>query len=119
MLDGTNDVNDDNRGIYVEDARYGRVLVPWDAFERLDFSEPGPSGPAYDDFRPGEPLRGKVTDVDGQTYRGRIVYDVDERETWELLNGDWRDVEYSIPFSLIASIVPRGGDSSRGDPEER
>ena len=113
VLDGTNDVDDDNRGIFVEDARFGRVLVPWDAFERVDFSEPGPSGPAYDDFKPGGPLRGTVTDVDGDKFSGRIVYDLDEAQTWEILNGDWRDVEYNIPFSLVKSIVPRGGDSSR------
>ena len=112
-LDGTNDVNDDNRGIYVEDARYGRVLIPWSAFERVDFSEAGSSGPAYDDFKPAEPLRGTVTDVDGKSYRGKIVYDVDESETWEMLNGEWRDVEYSIPFALIRAVEPRDDDSSR------
>ena len=30
VLDGTNDVNSDNAGIFVEDERYGRVLVSWD-----------------------------------------------------------------------------------------
>jgi hypothetical protein len=35
VLSGTNDVNQDNRGVYVDDQRYGRVLVSWDAFERL------------------------------------------------------------------------------------
>lgn len=112
-LDGTNDVNDDNRGIYVEDARYGRVLIPWSAFERVDFSEAGSSGPSYDDFKPSVPLRGTVTDADGKRYSGRIVYDVDESETWEFLNGEWRDVEYSIPFSLIRAVEPRDDDSSR------
>ena len=44
-----------NLGIYVDDPRFGRVLVSWDTFERLDFS-PGGSGPAYGDFPPGIPL---------------------------------------------------------------
>ncbi len=112
-LDGTNDVDDDNRGIYVEDPRYGRVLVDWDSFERLDFSEPGPSGPAYEDFHKSGPLQGTVTDRDGKKHSGRIVYDIDEAETWEILNGEWRDVEFSIPFSLIRSIIPESSDSSR------
>lgn len=112
-LDGTNDVNDENRGIYVEDARYGRVLIPWSAFERVDFSEAGSSGPSYDDFKPSEPLRGTVTDAGGKRYSGRIVYDIDESETWEILNGEWRDVEYSIPFALVRAVEPRDDESSR------
>ena len=38
VLSGTREVGDGNRGIYVDDRRYGRVLVSWDAFERVDFS---------------------------------------------------------------------------------
>jgi hypothetical protein len=113
VLDGTNDVDDDNRGIFVEDPRFGRVLVSWDAFERVDFSQAGPSGPAYDDFKPAGPLRGKVTDTDGKSTSGRIVFDMDESEGWEMLNGSRRDVEYNIPFSLIRSVVPESRSSSR------
>ncbi len=112
-LRGTNDVNSDNRGIYVEDPRYGRVLVDWDAFESVHFTEAGPSGPSYDDFQPGKPLRGTVTETGGETHSGRIVYDVDEEHSWEILNGDQRDLEYNIPFALVKSVEPRGSDSSR------
>jgi hypothetical protein len=110
-VSGTNDVDDDNRGVYVDDARYGRVLVHWKAFDRVRFSD----GPAltYADFAAGTPLRGKVTDQDGKTYSGRIVYDLDESESWELLNGHARDVEYSIPFAKIAAIIPVNDDESR------
>jgi hypothetical protein len=114
VLDGTNDVNDENRGIYVEDARFGRVLVSWDAFERVDFAaDLSDSGPAYGDFAPGKPLRGTVTRRDGTRLAGRLVYDLDEEETTELLNGSWDDIEYHIPFALIAAIVPQDWDSSR------
>ncbi len=50
VLSSTNDVDDDNRGIYVEDPRFGRVLVRWDTFERVDFSAPGSSGPSYEQY---------------------------------------------------------------------
>ncbi len=112
-LRGTNDVNSENRGIYVEDPRYGRVLVEWDSFERVDFSGAGSSGPSYDDFQPGKPLRGTVTESGGETYSGRIVYDIDEEYSWEILNGDQRDLEYNIPFAFVESVEPRGSDSSR------
>ena len=111
VLSDTNDVDDSNRGIYVEDSRYGRVLVSWDAFERVDFSDGG-SGPAYGDFPPGGPITGTVATVDGEKLAGRIVWDLDESETTEMLDGESRDIDYSIPFALVAAVVPRG-DSSR------
>jgi hypothetical protein len=100
-----------NLGIYVDDPRFGRVLVSWDTFERLDFS-PGGSGPAYGDFPPGLPLTGIVTTRAGRRLAGRLVYDLDESETTEMLDGERRDVEYSIPFALVQTIVP-GADSAR------
>lgn len=113
VVSGTNDVDASNRGIYVSDARFGRVLIPWSAFRRLDFDPPGDSGPAYTDFRPGRPLFGKVTTAQGKTYRGRLVYDADETETVETLDGSRRDIEYSIPFARIAFLLPEKTNSSR------
>ena len=96
-----------NLGIYVDDARFGRVLVSWDAFERLDFS-PGSGGPGYDDFTPGRPLTGVVTTRAGRRLAGRLVYDLDESETTETLDAPADGVDYTIPFGLIASIVLPG-----------
>ena len=104
VLSGSREVGHGNRGIYVDDRRYGRVLVSWDAFERVDFS-PGGGGPAYDDFPPGRPLTGSVTTRAGHSLRGRLVYDLDESETTETLDAPSRGVDYTIPFGLIASIV--------------
>ena len=96
-----------NRGIYVDDPRYGRVLVSWDAFDRVDFS-PGSSGPAYGDFPPGQPLTGSVTTPAGRRLAGRLVYDLDESETTETLDAPSQGVDYTIPLGLVASIVPLG-----------
>ncbi|HXT21970.1 MAG TPA: hypothetical protein VN923_14560, partial [Thermoanaerobaculia bacterium] len=111
VLSDTNDVDDDNRGIYVEDPRYGRVLIEWRAFERVDFKDGG-SGPGYGAFKPGARLTGMVTTVDGRKLVGRLVYDLDESETTEMLDGNRHDVQYSIPFALVASIEPRS-DAAR------
>jgi hypothetical protein len=111
VLSGTREVGHGNRGVYVDDPRYGRVLVSWDAFERVDFS-PGASGPAYGDFPPGGPLTGSITTRAGRRLAGRLVYDLDESEVTETLDAPSQGVNYTIPFGLIASIVlPR--------PEER
>ena len=96
-----------NRGVYVDDPRYGRVLVSWDAFERIDFSAGG-SGPAYNDFARGRPLTGSVTTLGGRRLTGRLVYDLDESETTETLDAPSQGVNYTIPFGLIASIRPAG-----------
>ena len=116
VLSGTREVGHGNRGIYVDDRRYGRVLVSWDAFQRVDFSAGG-SGPAYDDFPPGHPLEGSVVTRAGRRHTGRLVYDLDESETTETLDSTFQGVHYTIPFGLIASIVlPRGekGGAQRG-----
>jgi hypothetical protein len=107
VLSGTREVGPGNRGIYVDDRRYGRVLISWDAFERVDFS-PGGSGPAYGDFPPGRPLTGSVTTRAGRRLAGRLVYDLDESETTETLDAPSQGVDYTLPFGLISSIVPPG-----------
>jgi hypothetical protein len=110
VLSGTHEVGRDHRGIYIDDRRYGRVLISWDAFERVEFSPAG-SGPAYGDFRPGRPLAGSVTTRDGRRIAGRLVYDFDESETTETLDTQSQGLDYYIPFDLITSIVPRDGEA--------
>jgi len=104
VLSGTRDGGSENRGTYVDDRRYGRVLISWDAFTRVDFS-PGGSGPAYGDFPAGRPLSGDVTTRNGRRLAGRLVYDLDESETTETLDAPSQGIDYTILFGLIASIA--------------
>jgi hypothetical protein len=103
QLSGTTAAGENNRGVYVDDPRYGRVLVSWDAFETIDFT-PAPAGPSYSDFPPGHPLLGLVTTRDGRRLEGRIVFDLDESETTETLDAPFQGVHYTLPFGLVASI---------------
>jgi hypothetical protein len=107
VLSGTRAVGAGHRGIYIDDRRYGRVLVSWHVFERIDFSAGG-SAPAYTDFPPGRPLAGSVSTRDGRRLTGRLVYDLDESETTETLDAPSDGVDYTIPFGLIAAIAPDG-----------
>ncbi|MGE3273907.1 MAG: hypothetical protein AB7O67_02265 [Vicinamibacterales bacterium] len=104
VLSGTRDVGREHRGVFVDDDRYGRVLVSRDAFERVDFGPAGRS-PAYQTFLPGRPLSGTVTTQAGRRLTGRLVYDLDESETTETLDAPWMGVNYSLPFGLVASVV--------------
>jgi hypothetical protein len=106
VLRGTNDVNDDNRGIMVQDERFGRVSVGWAAFESLEFVETGKSGKGYGEYKPGRALKGSVTDQSGKKHSGTLVFDLDEAETWELLHGLHDDIEYIIPFEKVRSVRP-------------
>ena len=116
-ISGTREAGDGNRGIYVDDRRYGRVLISWNAFERVDFSPGGGGpGPAYGDFPPGRPLTGSVTTLAGRRLVGRLIYDLDESETTETLDAPSGGVDYTIPFGLVASIdLPGGGSAGSGD----
>ncbi len=118
VLGGTNDVDGSNRGIFVEDPRFGRVLVEWDAFVRLDIADPPTAGPAYGDYPAPKVLTGKVRMRDGKVHQGQIIYDLDESYGWEMLDGHTGELEYSIPFAMV-----RGGRAAGrqrpGDPQER
>lgn len=105
VLSSSRQVGAGNRGVYVDDRRYGRVLVSWETFERVDFSPAG-AGPGYDDFPPGQTLSGIVTTRAGRRLAGRLVFDLDERETTETLDAPAGGVDYTIPFGLVASIAP-------------
>lgn len=112
-LSGTNDVNDSIRGIYVEDPRYGRVEVSWDAFDKVEFKPAPGTGRDYGSYPAATPLAGTVTARGGTTHRGRIVFDLDESEGEEMLNGERDGVEYYIPFSMVASVVRDGRSACR------
>jgi hypothetical protein len=109
-LTGTHALCHRHGGIYVDDIRYGRVLVSCGAFERIDFSAGG-SGPGYGDFPRGRPLTGVVTTSAGHRLTGRLVYDLDESETTETFDAPSKGVDYHIPFGLIAAIAPVGQQS--------
>jgi hypothetical protein len=116
VLSDSRQVGHGNRGIYVDDRRYGRVLISWDAFERVDFS-PGGNGPTYIDFPPGDPLMGSVTTRSGRRLTGRLVFDLDESETTETLDAPSQGVDYTVPLGLVESIMlpgpNQGGTTAR------
>ncbi len=112
-LRGTNDVNRDNRGIMVEVPDLGRITVPWDEFESFERQGAPDSGMPYDDYSQPRPLRGRVEDTDGRVHTGRMVFDLDESESWEILNGSADRVLFDIPFSNIRRLIPVGEDACR------
>lgn len=111
-LRGTNDVDDDNKGIIVTVKGLGRVDIEWDDFDRVEFRDAPDSGPAYSSFSSPEKIKGTVEVDNGDRHSGEIIYDLDEEYTFELLNGENDDVKFIIPFSNIREIEPRGSDEA-------
>jgi len=110
VLKGTNDVDDDNRGIAIYDPGFGDVTVDWSEFDRLDFKAP-PPGPSYDDFDGGRPLSGTVFTRRGAEYAGTIRWDDDEEATWEILDGNYHGGEFDMPFGTIREIKRQSAGS--------
>ena len=108
-LRGSNDVDDDNRGVVVKSPEFGKVKVGWDDFKRVVFEDVPSVEPAgYADFPAPREIAGSVSTRDGDRLRGRIVYDLDEAWDYELLHGSQDDTQFTIPFRLIARIEPDG-----------
>ncbi|HWR83144.1 MAG TPA: hypothetical protein VN285_07565 [Candidatus Deferrimicrobium sp.] len=111
ILRGSNDVDDDNRGILILDPALGQVTVHWDEFDRLDFTDP-PAQVGYDDFDGGGPLKGTVFTEDGESHTGTIRWDNDEEYSWEILNGSYHDADFDIELGLVKSIEKRSARSA-------
>lgn len=111
-LRGTNDVDDDNKGIIVTIKGLGRVDIEWDDFDKIEFREAPNSGPAYSSFSSPKKIKGTVLVDNGDRHSGEIVYDLDEEYTLELLNGEKDDVKFIIPFYNVKIVEPRGDDEA-------
>jgi len=101
---GTNDVDNGNRGIVISDIDLGRIVVDWDEFDALSFTDPPASGTAYSRYDGGRRLRGTVYTENGEEFTGDIRWDDDEEYTWELLNGEYRDIEMDIELAHVKAI---------------
>lgn len=112
VLRGSNDVDDDNRGIIVADPDLGQVIVGWDAFSDVTFL-PSPGRPGYQAFDGGHRLHGTVVTRDGRELEGWMRWDNDEAFSWEILDGEWRGVTFDVELGAVSVIERRGRGSAQ------
>lgn len=105
-MDGSNDVDSGNRGVIIMNKDMIAVDVPWREFDKVTFSEPAGSLASYDQFATQKPLSGSVVTKDGKSLTGKIVFDLDEESTYELLQGKQGDFEVITPFRDIKRVEP-------------
>lgn len=106
-LHGTNDVDDDNRGIIVNILGMGRVDIPWDEFLEVTFEHESSNQANWPDNSNSQQLNGTVTTLDGSNYSGDMIFDLDEYYDMEILDGKNDGIEYFFPFRYIRSIKPK------------
>src|ERR1041384_7307700 len=112
-LTGSNDVDDDNRGIMVVSPEIGVIKFTWDAFRKITFSTPKTTGPSFSDFASPQLVTGTVSRLDGNDVAGQIVFDIDETIDFEIIEGVENEIEYLIPLKSIQSITPKNSDYSQ------
>ncbi len=113
FLRGTNDVNRENRGIIISQPDLGRVEIPWEAFEKVEFlPETATTFPSFSDFPVAKPISGIVVLMDNTRQTGELAFDLDEYYDMEVLNGEIDDISLEIPFRNISSIMPISNDRS-------
>ena len=98
------DVNQENKGIVVKIKDLGHIIIHWEEFISAEFIDPPTPPLFYRDFYITHYLQGTVNDKRGNVYLGRLVYDLDEYLTLEVLDGFYNNMEYLLLFKNIQSI---------------
>jgi hypothetical protein len=111
-LRGSNDVNDENRGVMVVVPGIGVVSFSWDAFSKVTFTTPDNTGPSFDSFKAPAFRSGTVKQLNDSQVSGRIIYDVDEALDFEIIEGKENGIEYFIRLKDIKKVTPRNADYS-------
>ncbi|MCH8285334.1 hypothetical protein IIB79_02245, partial [candidate division KSB1 bacterium] len=111
VLRGSNDVNSDNKGLFVADKSFGIIEISWRDLEKVEF-ERNVSGMRYSDFKAGIPLFGTLVDENGDEHEGFIRWDDDENFSTDFLNGHYENLSFKLEFSNIREIRRRSRSSA-------
>lgn len=108
LLGGTDDLSERNHGIIVKHMEVGRIFIPWEEFRFVKFQQQVEvSGPGYDDFLAPSALHGNIFTNDGQTFSGKLVFDLDEQLDIETIEGKQDGIRYFLPLRNISTIERR------------
>jgi len=102
------DLGEGLRAFIIGDPGRGTSELGWDDLDAVEFFA------APDGDRPAESrLYGTLTTRWGDSFTGRIAWDVDEIYTTDILDGDRDGRRLKVPFGAIERIERRGSRSAR------
>ncbi len=106
-LTGTNDVNNGNRGIWVDHPDLGRVEIEWLQFKKLVIEDVDVDWMDFDDYvNMTKPLKGQVELKDGTKLDADgITYDMNQQSSAELMYVDVNEANREIPLRTIQKIT--------------
>jgi hypothetical protein len=105
-LTGTNDVNNGNRGIWVDHPDLGRVEIEWSQFKKLVIEDVSVKWLDFDDYANiTKPLKGQVELKDGSKLDAdSITYDMNQQSSSELMYVKVNEANREIPLRTIQKI---------------
>lgn len=106
----TDDLNKGHLTVIIKTVDYGHIEIPMRDIRLVTFEDPPGQGPVNGDFKTVSRISGRIVTNDDNSLRGRLIYDLDEAFTCELLDGESGDREYRIPFQLVRDIRPVNRD---------
>ncbi|MEQ9424557.1 MAG: hypothetical protein RJQ09_09080 [Cyclobacteriaceae bacterium] len=107
-LRGSNDVNGDNNGIWVNIPELGQIDIKWRDFDRVEFDHTNnDTGPGYSTYKRPVKLQGTVVTVRNERFSGNLVFDLDEEYDFEMLDGSDDYVKFEVPFRNIRRLRPK------------
>lgn len=107
-LQGNSDVSRSNRGIVVRHPSWGQVTIRWKDFKEVVFKPlPREPGFGYNDFPRASVLKGSVRTTDHKTWKGEIVYELDEKLDIETIDGwDKAGALRQVPLRSVKKVYP-------------
>ncbi len=106
LLTGTNDVNNGNRGIWIDHPDLGRIEVHWSQFKKLVIQEVDVNWMDFDDYKnTTRPLSAQVTLEDGQSWLSKpLIFDLNQQSSAEMLYVEVDKANRQIPLHTIKSM---------------
>ncbi|TDR16798.1 hypothetical protein [Marinicella litoralis] len=107
MLGDTNDVDNGNRGIWLDNPNHGRIEIRWAQFQKLTIQEVDVEWMDFDDYQAIQsPLKGLITLKDESTVVAEtMAFDLNQQSPFEMLDSDVDESNRHIPFKNIKKLT--------------
>ncbi len=114
LMTGTNDVDNGNRGLYIDTPDQGRLVLPWEQFNKITFTEPVEDG--WDSYhqavkKPGK-LKAIVKRRSGTELDGDIIFNMAQSSPAEMIRCTIKGMDIYMPMFMMRSIKPAGDQYS-------